>query len=315
MTTLRRAAILGLSGAAVPAALWTARHVSARSVRRWSPGGGKFVRAGKLVTRTAGSCEPVYLLLHGLVASGETFGAAFDVLAESGALVVPDLLGFSRSMDGDRFSLEDHLDALDEMVAALRLSQSRFVIGGHSFGGLLALHWAARRTAQVEAVVTWGAPLFRDEAEGQKQLKKMGMLERLFAEDTDFARTSCEWMCAHRGLAGALAVALSPDLPVPVSRRGVCHTWPAYRGAMEVLFSDWQAALRVLEQQRVPVRLVAGTNDRSQVSGLDELLARRYANIATTQIDNAAHIIALTHDRECAQQLLRSHLSRHVETA
>lgn len=278
------------------------------AVRVWRPGRGEFVRHGKLTARVAGRGDPVFLLLHGLVASGETFGAAYDRLAEIGTLVVPDLLGFSRSMDleGEDFALDDHLHALDELLSALGLSDARFVVAGHSFGGLLALHWAARRPMQTDAVVTWAAPLFRNEAEGRARLKKMGMLERLFAQDSSFAKKSCELMCAHRPTARALAVALSPDLPVPVSKRAVLHTWPAYRGAVEVLFSDWQRALRVLAEHDVPVTLIAGTNDDSQVPGLNEQLAQDHSNLRAVQIENAAHILAITHGKGCMQQLLQA---------
>jgi pimeloyl-ACP methyl ester carboxylesterase len=92
-------------------ASWFIRHNSARAVRRWRPGRGRFVRAGKLTVRVAGTSGRAFVLLHGLVSSEETFGSAYDRLAEQGQLIVPDLLGFSRSMrdDADGFSLADHL--------------------------------------------------------------------------------------------------------------------------------------------------------------------------------------------------------------
>jgi pimeloyl-ACP methyl ester carboxylesterase len=72
------------------------------------------------------------VLLHGLPASGDTFGAAYDRLATSAQLVVPDLLGFARSQDPSRtdFSLQAHLDALDAMLADLGLEDRRLVVGG-----------------------------------------------------------------------------------------------------------------------------------------------------------------------------------------
>ncbi|MEP6822515.1 MAG: alpha/beta fold hydrolase [Chthoniobacterales bacterium] len=285
--------------------VWWLRHFTARAVRAWQPGRGRFVRTGRLVTRVAGSREPVFLLLHGLVASGETFGSAYDVLAEAGTLLVPDLLGFSRSMDRERgaFTLDDHLGALDEMLATLGFSNARLVVGGHSFGGLLALHWAARHADQVNRVVTWGAPLFRNEKEGRERLREMGMLEKLFAQDSKLARKSCELMCSFRQTAGWLAIALSPDLPVAVSERAVLHTWPAYRGAVEIFFEDWQRALARLAEVSVPIRLVAGTEDASQVPDLREQLARDYPNIETRTIPGAAHIITLTHAPECAKDM------------
>ena len=74
--------------------------------------------------RHGGSANPVVVLLHGLVATGDVFGAAFDPIADQATLVVPDLLGFGRSLDDsrERFTPDDHLDALDEMLDALGLA-------------------------------------------------------------------------------------------------------------------------------------------------------------------------------------------------
>lgn len=134
-----------------------------------------------------------------------------------------------------------------------------------------------------------------------ERLGEMGMLERLFAQDSKLARKSCEVMCAFRRTAGLLAIALSPDLPVPLSKRAVLHTWSAYRGAVEIFFADWQLAR--LAEEKVPIRLVAGTEDESQVPGLREQLARDYANIESRSIPGAAHIITLTHAASCAKDM------------
>jgi pimeloyl-ACP methyl ester carboxylesterase len=46
----------------------------------------------------SGSGERAFVLLHGLVTSSDTFGSSYDRLASYARLVVPDLLGFGRSM-------------------------------------------------------------------------------------------------------------------------------------------------------------------------------------------------------------------------
>jgi pimeloyl-ACP methyl ester carboxylesterase len=117
--------------------------------------GGTYRRAGPLTVRTLGTDGPAVVLLHGLLASGDTFGSAFDAIAEHGQLVVPDLLGFGRSqqVDTSGFSLAEHLQALDAMADALDLGSRRLVVAGHSTGALLAWQWAARRAGQIDAVV------------------------------------------------------------------------------------------------------------------------------------------------------------------
>ena len=292
---------------ALPVAWWL-RHILARAVRVWRPGRGRFVRAGKLSVRVAGAGERVFLFLHGLVSSGDTFGSDYDRLTEHGRLVVPDLLGLSRSMSNAEggFSLEDHLDSLDEMVLALDLANAKFVVAGHSLGALIALHWTARRAGQVDAVVTFGAPFFRNETEARRQLKAMGPIESLFAQDSPLAEKSCALMCAHRDLAQFLAVALSPDLPVPVSSKAVSHTWPAYRGALGVFFADWKTAIDQLEQRGVRMTLISGDKDRSQVKGLAAQLAATFSCVSEIRVKDAGHILPITHGKFCAEELLRS---------
>lgn len=157
----------------------------------------------------------------------------------------------------------------------------------------------------MDSVVLFGAPLFRDEAEARRQLKKMGALESFFARDSPLAPKSCALMCAHRRLAGLLAVALSPDLPIAISSRAVLHTWPAYRGALGLFFSDWQEAMRKVEQTDLPVTLIAGEKDQSQVEGLADFLAAKYSHITAIHVRDAAHILPITHGTFCAETILR----------
>ena len=298
--------LAGLAAASAGAAWWTVRHFTAPAVRAWKPGCGEFRQSGRLVTRVAGfSQDRATVLLHGFVSSGETFGGAFDVLAHDSRLVVPDLLGFGRSMDLTRssFSLGDHLDALDNMLADLGLSDARLSIGGHSLGGLIALHWAARRKAQVDKVTLWGAPIFRDQDEARERLKKMGMLESLFARDTALARRSCQLMCQFRGTARVLAIALSPDLPIPISGRAILHTWPAYRDGIEIFNSDWLASLEQLDRHEAPITLMAGSKDSSQVPGLREMLAEKFPHVRAITVPDATHILPITHGGLCAKAL------------
>jgi pimeloyl-ACP methyl ester carboxylesterase len=104
------------------------------------------MRAGPLAVRTLGEGDDAVVLLHGLTGSGDGFGGGFGVLASASQLVIPDLLGFGASMDVDRtdFSLEAHLSALDEMLAALDLDDAPLTVVGHSMGAVLALHWPRR---------------------------------------------------------------------------------------------------------------------------------------------------------------------------
>lgn len=130
---------------------------------------GRRLRADPLATRVLDSSNPVVVLLHGLVASGDYFGAAFDELGRAGALVVPDLWGFAASRrppggDPAEYGAAAHLAALDAMLAVLGLTNRPLVIVGHSMGATLGMRWAARHST-TQAVVAfspaWAAPMFR----------------------------------------------------------------------------------------------------------------------------------------------------------
>ena len=249
------------------AAGWGLRHASAPAARRWRAGGGSSRRAGILQVRAFGAGEPVALLLRGMAAAGNSFGAAFDRLGDSARVVVPDLLGFGGSMvPPGPVSGEDHLDALDRLLAALGLTDTPLVVVGHSMGGPLALRFAARHTSQVRTVVTLCAALYRDDAEADARIAQMGPFEAALTGDGPLPNRLCAWVCRHRTIAGWVAVAIRPDLPVAVARSGVKHTWDSYRGALVGLLRapDWEPALDHLAAAGIPVILVEGGADLSR---------------------------------------------------
>lgn len=263
----RRATLGGAALLAGGLARWQTLHHRSPIVRSWQPGAGHRRRTGRLSVRVAGTGPGATVLLHGITASGDVFGAGYDRLARSGPMVVPDLLGFGRSMQpaGRRFGLDDHLDALDETLAALGLLPA--VVLGHSLGALLALHWAARRP-DIERVIAVAAPLYRSAAEADRRIGEMGLLEKLFAHGA-YAQQACRVMCRHRRAAGWAVVALEPRWPVAIARAGVLHTWPSYSGAMDgvIRAANWHPALDVLAARGAPVRFLEGARDRATIRG------------------------------------------------
>lgn len=304
--------------AGVGAAAWLAAHASAPAVRAWSPGGGRHVIVGRLSARILDPPDPAArpgtatVLLHGLMASGDMFGGAYDALADDGPVLVPDLLGFGRSMRTDldgagAFQLSAHLDALSSMIAAVLPDGMPVRIGGHSMGGVVAVHLASRLVASrrpVNQVVTWGAPLYRSRATGRQRVARLGGVARLFAFDSPLAEATCAAMCRFRRTAAVLAVAASPRLPTQIARRGVLHTWPSYQQAMDTIVLDptWPNALQSLTEEGVAVRIAAGTDD-PVVDPVTLARARQWPHVRVRMVDGATHELPLTHPRICRAQL------------
>lgn len=241
-----------------------------------------------------------------MAAAGNSFGASYDALAERASVVVPDLLGFGGSMHTTGpTDASAHIGALDTALAALGLAHRPTIVAGHSMGGALALRWAAEHTDRVRAVITFGAPLFRNRAEADRRVAGMGRLEALLAGDGPLPRAVCGWMCRHRRAASWLAVVYRPDLPVPVARSGVKHTWSTYTGSMNGLIRDtgWPAALDALGRAGIPVILSVGDADPVPVPGQAAQLARTWPNLTHLRHRLADHSLPLTDPRWCTRLL------------
>ena len=285
---------------------WANRHVRSRAVRRWRPPTLNGRRHRGLYARHGGHGDQVVVLLHGLVATGNIFGADFDDLARDHVVVVPDLLGFGRSLDEDRAQItaEDHLDALDRLLDDLGVADQPLVIGAHSMGSALALRWAARHGARVRGVVCWGAPVYADRNSLDQALAESGLMARLFAGTTRWAKLACTLNCSHRRIAGWIAAAASPSLPITIARSASLHTWPAYRDAVGdvIAGTDWDDLCGRTTANGTAVHLLWGEHDPIG----DRELAGRLPRATLTTIAVADHRLPLTHPSACVGHVLDS---------
>ncbi len=268
--------------AAAAAGAWTALHLRSPAVRAWRPTSLPSSGTVPLAHRVGGPADATSsaLLLHGLVATGDVFGQTADRLARDRRVVVPDLLGFGRSLDEARsdFSTEAHLDALDALVDGA-CPDGPISIGAHSMGSALALRWAARHPDRVERVVCLGAPTWPSPEAARHGLGSLGAMSRAFILDERVARRVCHLNCAHRTLAGVLGALAAPRWPIPISRQSSLHTWPAYHQSLldQVVGCPWEELLGDLDRAGIPVTLVRGRRDgigdaafaRAVTDGLD----------------------------------------------
>lgn len=293
--------------AVAAAACWSVAHRRAMNRSAWAASDIEPRSFGQLWARSAGRNGDAIVLLHGLISTGDVFGATYDRLAATHRLVRPDLLGFGRSMDEKRtsFTRDDHLDALDELAVATGLFESsRWTLGAHSMGVSLALSWAARHPDRVVRVVGWGAPTYPSPDEARAHVAG-SLMARLFALDTNLAARACALSCRHRTAASWISVAAEPRLPVPIARAVPLHTWPAYRDSIQglVLDADWEQLVTSCDRQSIEVRLVWGANDRIGDPSFAERLVEGTRHASVEVLDHGNHRLPLTHPVTCATQL------------
>lgn len=254
------------TAAALAASAWAIVHRRSPAVHAWRAPDLPIRRHGPLSYRVAGpgDAETGVVLLHGLVATGDVFGATPGILAQQHRVVVPDLLGFGRSLDEHRtdFSTTAHLDALDDLLSH-ELAGKQVRIGAHSMGSALALRWAAANPHRVERVVGVGPPIWPDADTARNALGRLGPMGRSLILDRRIAHAICSFNCRHRNLAGLLSAAIAPRWPIPIARQASLHTWPAYIDTLQEQIIDcpWPELLDRLAAAHTPVHLIRGDRD------------------------------------------------------
>ncbi len=283
-------AILGVAAAAVAVQSARTRRVRRRIV--WAIGAGAS-HDGALHARSIGDGAAGVLLLHGLGGSNVYWGAAYDTLAGSGRLVVPDLLGFGTSpRPSEGYTAADHVEALTSLLDELGVT-GPIVVGAHSFGCLVALALAEQRPDLVAGIVAFCPPLYPDEASARERVAGLGWLEHQLAGEGPWAEITCQWVCKHRGAAAIVASLVRPGLPAAIRRDGVQHSWASYSQSFRQVLASAEGG-RWLAGIHVPVELVAGTEDPVLDLTYLRQLAEELPYVTLSIRDGADHDLPLT---------------------
>ncbi len=182
---------------------------------------------GRLYAEIRGRGDPV-VFLAGLPGTTSYWDGAFDSLAHDHRLIFVDALGFGRSPwpDSD-YTLDEHLDALRRTLLAVGATQ-RVTLVGHSFGTILAAHYAARFPAEIEHLYLLGTPVFKDKKEALARIREMSSTAGLFSLNTVLARESCKLHEAFGPLLAANVPRLMHRLPARIVQGAMLHTWQAF---------------------------------------------------------------------------------------
>jgi pimeloyl-ACP methyl ester carboxylesterase len=310
----RESVHIAAAGGLVSMTRYAAAVLRARRAHHWSPPSGVIARR-TLNVRRLGSTGPPVVLLHGMCGSHRYWGADFDVLADRCRLIVPDLLGFGDSPKPvSGYTADDHAEAVAACLREMGISEPAIVVG-HSMGTLVALALLDRYPELVDSVVAIAPPVFQSRADARRHVSAMSTLIRVMAFDPP-AHFLCSVMCAHRGLARRLAPLMRPDMPAPIARDAVNHTWYSYVQSMDALILSAEAPLWVAAATR-PVDLMAALDDAvPDVVLLNELRAAN-SLVSLTLIPDGGHDLPLSRTRAClavVQRRVDEHLTRRPMT-
>ncbi len=275
---------------------WQAVHRSSSLVRRWAPSSFQRHGAEPLSVLDSGPTgrddERVIVLLHGLGATGDYFGAFYDGLSRRNRVVIVDLLGFGHSLDETRFEfgIDEHVAAIDAALESLSVDGQRVVLAAHSMSAAIALTWADQHRERVEHVYLWGPPIYPDQAAAWAVAKEYGPMGRLFALDSKWAERACRLSCMNREVSGGAMALMAPRWPTQLGRDASRHTWEAYHLSLRSLIFDFDWS-RVLPAS-VPVTIFHGSEDPIGDRGY---IAEIAPGVTIVDVADSDHHIALQH--------------------
>lgn len=288
--------IMTLVVAVLAVGVWQTIHRRSRLVRRWQPSSFPRHTAGPLSVLDSGSTgrddEKVVVLLHGLGATSDYFGAFYDGLSRRHRVIIVDLLGFGRSLDEDRehFGLDDHVAALDDALRSLGVADARVILVAHSMSSAVALTWANRNRQRTDRIFLWGPPIYGHETDAESVVAEYGPMGRLFALDTKWAERACRINCINRDVSGRAMALMAPKWPTQISRQASRHTWEAYKQSLRSLVLEFNWS-RVLPAS-APVTIFHGADDPIG----DRTYTKKIAGTANIiDVPGADHHVALEH--------------------
>lgn len=223
---------------------------------------------------------PPVVLLHGIASSSVTFEYVVPLISDRHRAVSIDLLGFgeSPSPPDARYTIEEHVAALDRTLRRLRLR--RFVLVGHSMGALIAARYAATHRRQVERLVVVSPPVYLVPTEIGAPMDRaaMGGYFRVY----EFLRANKEFTI--RAAAGLARLSPIKNL-LDVSERN----WHAFTASLEKAIES-QTTVSDLVHVAAPIHLVYGALDPLlHPAGLR--IVENLRNVETHRVQGVDHVI------------------------
>ena len=242
----------------------------------------------RLFVKMQGTGDPI-VFIAGLEGSTSYWDSVFDSLARDHRLLFVDALGFGQSpWPRDAPTMGDHLSAMRRTLVALGATRHVTFVA-HSFGTVIAAHYAARYPAEVDRLVLLGTPIFDTPAVARKRMKAMSGFAALYAFAPLAARESCLLMGSLRPFLSWLLPRVL-RFPPNVARDAVMHNWPSIDGAIRniLMTQPVTVPLAIIGKKTI---FVHGRSDRvTPVSHVDEVARRVGARLLVVENDHQGYL-------------------------
>ena len=266
----------------------------------------------KLAHREFGVGRPV-VLLHSSASSGSQWTALAEELGECRHVIVPDLIGYGRSLERGpdaNSSLDQEAEAVFALIEPLGEPVD---LVGHSFGGAVAVKIALRWPEWVRSLTVIEPVLFhllrRDNAEDRSLLWQIKLLssevvssilsrrpEQGMQQFVDFWNGAGAWerlpVAQRDGLTRRLGQVQNNFAAV------TGESWPIDR----------------CRKIACPVLAITGEQSAAAARRVTELLVSALPDVSLRTIDGAGHMAPLSH-RAVVNSLIADHLDTIDRTA
>lgn len=244
----------------------------------------------RLYAEIRGQGPPV-VFIAGLQGSIRYWGRSFDSLQSDHRLIFVDLLGFGRSQwPLHEPTLDEHLAWLRRTLVALGATRNVTIVA-HSFGTIIAAHYSARHSTEIDRVVLLGTPVFTSVDDASRRIREMSSVAALFALNPIIARESCLIMGAFRPFFRRLAPLLGRRISDEAAADALLHDWPSINGAIQNILLRIPTAPAILKLAPKVV-FVHGIRDSvTPVERIQALARRAKAKIILVDGDHQDYVI------------------------
>jgi pimeloyl-ACP methyl ester carboxylesterase len=237
---------------------------------------------------------PAVVLIHGIASSSVTYEFVLPLIAERHRVITIDLLGFGGSPvpHDSSYSLAEHVASVRRTLRSLRI-RGRFVLVGHSMGGIIAARFAARYRRRLTRLVLVSPPVFSSPAEVGDAADRTAM---------DLYHRAYQFLRDNKDFTIRAAAQLARLSPIPGLLEVSERNWRAFVLSLENTV-EAQTTVSDLVRIDVPVDVVYGTLDPllgptgmrivsrlrgvtvHRVPGGDHVIRPRMARVIATVID------------------------------